>query len=99
MSKLEKTISELREDLTPLDISREEFLALQAKLRIEEQSRKYNDEFDRLLKSLEVQEFNEREVDRMIESLKIFSDTISVWYSKLISEIGIYQENIFNKFS
>lgn len=98
MSNLQETINTIKNDLTSLEISREEFLALCAKERIDSQIKKYDAEFDKFLKSLEVSTMYSKDLSKVASFLKTFSDISITMYDNLINEIDRYQKNIFDKF-
>lgn len=97
MSNIQETCKEVLEDLTPLEVSRDLYLATQVKSKIEEVNKTYEKEFDEIIGIFERQILNDKRQDlsSLLSSVKRFSDTISSMYSALIKEIDRYQKNFF----
>lgn len=95
ISKLEKVISDVQKDLVPLQESREEFLARCACKRISDNSRKYDEEFDKYLNLLQNNEINYNDLGRLAQSLESLSKMISSAYDSLSKSIELFQKNIF----
>lgn len=85
MTKLEETLATLRNDIQP-PTSKEEFLAFCVKLRLEEQTAKYDQDFDKFLHNLEINE-NYTDFDKMSNLLLTTTTTINNVYISLIKEI------------
>lgn len=93
MINLENTISEIREDLVLDYNSREEFLAICAKERIEDVSKKYDERFDKLLSMIDERDsVNGHDFVKLSYSIRIFSDLINNLYSKLSRDVNIYSK-------
>lgn len=97
MSKLESTVNEILQDLKSSEMPRQEFLALCAKQRIDELNRSYDEDFDRLLELLEQKETSQTDITKISQSIKKYSETISVLYSSLTRQLELCQKNIFDK--
>lgn len=97
MNDLYKTISQIREDLVPLDVSREEYLAACAQTRINELTSKYDKDFDKLLKMIEDENFSKKDLTDLAHSVKLFSDAVLVLHNNFIRDISKYQKKYFSK--
>lgn len=97
MSDLIETINQLRNDLQPLTISREHYLALLVKDRLDLRSKRYNDDFQALLSVLERDYYSETKIKKLTKSLKVYSQTSAIIYKSLIKQLKNYQKNLFNQ--
>lgn len=89
MGNLEKTIREIQSDLTPLQITRDEYLAYYVTQRLEDRSKKYNEDFDKFIKKLEEVELTQTDISSLSKSLKKYSKSMSALYNSLLKEIQI----------
>lgn len=98
MSNLLDTCSEIREELVPLEVDRETYLAQCVKEKLELISKKYDKEFDQIIEIFDRQITSDNDLSSLLVSVRRFSDTISSMYNALITEIETYQKNFLNKF-
>lgn len=87
-NNLEQLINEINDDLKVEEISKEETIALNAKLRIEKQAKEYDNELDQYIKSLENSQFmSSNDFKRLSSSLKSLCNIISNSYKVLLDEL------------
>lgn len=94
---VEVIVDEMRSELVPLDITREEFLAQCAYKRINDRTAKYDKEFDKYLNMVQTCEIYCEDLSRIADSLNRLSSLIVKSYDGLIDQIDKIQRNIFNK--
>jgi len=92
-NRLIDTVNAISEDLVPLEVSREEFLAVCAKKRIESISKQYNDNFDRFLSTLEKNEFSGNDLTKIAKSLKRLSDSVCRLYKSMGKDIKYFEKH------
>lgn len=96
MSKLEKVISEVKDELSkPLGMSKSEYLAYCASCKISERSKTYNKSFDKFLSRLERDELYRNDMSRLADSLSSLSSLVTASYDSLIKMINDCEKNIF----
>ena len=96
MSKFDKTITSIQKDLTPLNLPRDQYLALCAKDRMLQNLDKYNRNFDKLLNTLEKESVYEKDLTKLLKTIQAFSALIDHTYANLLKSIQNQQE-IFYK--
>lgn len=94
---IELIVDEMREELVPLEVTREEFLAQCACQRINDRTEKYDREFDKYLDMIETSEIYREDLSRIADSLNRLSSLVVQSYDSLISQISKFQRNIFGK--
>lgn len=94
MSDLIETINQLKNKYSPLEMSRDEYLALCVKQRLEERARKYEDEFKSFLEVLERDYISETKISKLTKSLKLYSQTSAIIYKGLLEQLRQYQKNL-----
>lgn len=97
MNDLIETINQLKEQLQPLPISREDFLALCVQNRLAERAEKYNREFQSFLDVLERDYISQTRIRKLTKSLKIYSQTNAIIYRGLIQRIKTYDEKLLRR--
>lgn len=75
--------------------SKEEILAISAKDRMAELSKKYDNRFDSFLKKLLKDTVTDRDLVRSMETLISLSNSLEILINTLISHIEFYQDNFF----
>lgn len=96
MTRFEKTVDKIRSDLNSFDCSRDEYLAICAKCRIDELNRKYDADFDRLLKIVDHDNFDHVSLRELADSIKYYSDTITKLYDSLVRDVNHYKNNLMS---
>ncbi len=94
MSDLLHTIALLKQQYVPLEISRDEYLALCVKNRLEINSKKYDDEFKSFLDVLERDYVSETKISKLTKSLKIYSQTSAIIYKGLLAQLNQYRKTL-----
>lgn len=93
MSRLEKVVEKVRNDLFLFKGTREEYLAVCAKRRIDDLNRKYDEDFDKLFKLLDKEDLNNIDLRTLSVSIQNYSDTINELYHNLLRDINHYKNN------
>lgn len=93
MTKLEEVVDKISNDLFLFKGTREEYLAICAKKRIDDLNRKYDEDFNKLFKLLDEENLNNIDLRTLSTSIKNYSDTINELYHDLIRDINHYKNN------
>lgn len=96
MTNLESRILEIKGELVPLSVTREEFLAQCACEKIRQRSITYNQKFDEYLIYLDKSE-KLADLPRITQTLTGLSSLLLTSYESLIKDLEYYEKNLFNK--
>lgn len=87
MSKFDETLSKLQEDLQPLEIPNDQYLATCVQSRINQNLEKYNRKFNKLLDILEKESLYEKDLTSLLKSVEALSSLVDHTYTSLLHSI------------